>query len=205
MWSRIQLLVLDAHGVVLNAYWPRFLREVAGLTGETEADVVRRWNNCVRADAWLGHISDNELWQRLIPPQHVSHDWRAILEAGYALGPAAPHLRRWTECVPIWLLSNHRTHWLRPRLERFNLLVRFPRVLVSDRIGAVKPGREMFDFVLQQSPNPNHVLFVDDQTCNVEAARRQGISALHADPARDWITAVYNSLGVLPDGIRSSS
>ena len=190
MRPRIDLLVLDAHGVVLNAYWPRFLREVARLTHEPVEEVLRRWQDRVRTDAWLGHISDDELWRRLIPAHHDRHDWRAILETGYTCGPAAPHLRRWSECVPVWLLSNHRSDWLLPRLNRFGVLGCFEQILVSDTVGAAKPGQKAFDVLLGRDSRPQRVLFVDDQACNVEAARQLGISALHAHAKCAWVDTI---------------
>jgi FMN phosphatase YigB (HAD superfamily) len=201
MRPRIELLVLDAHGVVLNACWPRFLRELARLTHEPEEDVVRRWHERVRTDAWLGRISDDELWKRLMPTDHARHNWRAILEAGYTCGPAAPHLRRWSECVPVWLLSNHRSHWLLPRLSRFGLLGCFERILVSDTIGAAKPDQEAFDVLLGKNSHSKRVLFVDDQACYVEAARQMGIRSLHAHSDGSWVASVYNSLGASPDAM----
>jgi len=198
MRSRIDLLVLDAHGVVLNAYWPRFLREVARLTHEPVGEVLRRWHDCVRTDAWLGRISDDELWRRLIPAHHGSHDWQAILEAGYTCGPAEPHLRRWNACVPVWLLSNHRTHWLLPRLNRLGVLECFAQVLVSDTIGAAKPEQKAFDILLGPNSCSQRVLFVDDQACNVTAAHQRGISAIHAQPASGWGTAVDELLRGVP-------
>lgn len=198
MWPRIDLLVLDAHGVVLNAYWPRFLREVARLTHESAAEVLGRWHDGLRTDAWLGRISDDELWRRLIPADHAHHDWRAILEAGYTLGPAAPHLQRWRACVPIWLLSNHRTHWLLPRLKRLGVLEYFERILVSDTVGAAKPEPRAFDGLLEPDSRAQRVLFVDDQACNVTAARQRGISAIHAQPESGWVAAVNELLRAMP-------
>ncbi len=198
MRPQIDLLILDAHGVVLNAYWPRFLRQIASLSDETVSEVVCRWLDRVRRDAWLGRITDDELWRRLIPAHYESHDWQAILEAGYTCGPAVPHLRRWASYVPVWLLSNHRSHWLLPRLNRFDLLGSFERILVSDAIGAAKPESEAFTVLLRQSSHAKHVLFVDDQARNVEAARRLGIHALHAHISSEWVADVDDFIGVCP-------
>lgn len=198
MKPRIDLLVLDAHGVVLNAYWTSFLREIARRMREPADQIVSRWHGAVRADAWTGRIDDDELWRRLIPTCDGSHDWRAVLEEGYRCGPAAACLRRWGKCGPIWLLSNHRTHWLLPRLARFDLIDRFERVLVSDAIGAAKPEPAAFDAVLKHGTPPQHVLLVDDEARNVVAARRLGLRALHANPACDWIAVVDNLLSLPP-------
>jgi putative hydrolase of the HAD superfamily len=201
MRPRIDLLVLDAHGVVLNAYWPRFLHEVARLTHEPVEEVLRRWHDRVRTDAWLGRINDDELWKRLIPAHYGRRDWQAILEAGYTRGPAEPHLRRWSACVPVWLLSNHRTHWLLPRLKRFGVLEYFERILVSDTVGAAKPERNAFQVLLGQNSHAKRLLFVDDQACNVETARQLGLGSLHAQADGSWVAAVYNSLGASLDTI----
>jgi FMN phosphatase YigB (HAD superfamily) len=186
---------------VFNAFWPRFLREVARLTHKPVGEVLCRWHDHVRTDAWLGRISDDELWRRLIPAHHGSHDWQAILEAGYTCGPAEPHLRRWSACVPVWLLSNHRTHWLLPRLKRFGILKYFERILVSDTMGAAKPEQKAFEVLLGQDSHPKRLLFVDDQAQHVEAAHQLGISALHAHADVRWVASVYNSLGASPDTV----
>lgn len=194
--SRIELLVLDAHGVVLNAYWPSFLREVARRTHVQHEQIVHRWQNAVRADAWSGRIDDEELWQRLTGTQASSIDWRSILEAGYTYGPAAPHLQSWSKRVPIYLLSNHRSHWLLPRLDRFGLRGFFDRILISDSIGAVKPQAASFAPILDYAAGAGRVLFIDDQLCNVESARTAGIQALHSADADDWPNQVCYHLGL---------
>ncbi len=196
MEQEIELLVLDAHGIILNAYWPTFLHEVALHTGESHDEVNRRWHNHVRDDAWSGRINDHELWQRLTLSQAGIHDWCGILESGYTVGPAAQHLSAWSRAVPIWLLSNHRTHWLLPRLERFDLIGHFDRVLVSDKIGATKPDPSAFGEVLNRVKESNRILFVDDHRVNVAVAQRLGIQAICAEPHTPWESRVDDMLGL---------
>ena len=169
----VELLVLDVHGVVLNDRFPRFLAEVASHTGESVAEIQQRWRDDLRTSAWIGEIDDRELWQRLTRGGDAEA-FRQALEAGYQLGPAAPHLAYWSTRVPIWLLSNHRTAWLLPRLSRFGIHDHFERVLVSDAIGAVKPDARAFDMVCNRVSLPQAAVFVDDKTRNVKAARRRG-------------------------------
>lgn len=155
----------------------------------------------VRTDARLGRTSDDELWRRLIPAHHARHDWQAIREAGYTCGPAEPHLRRWADSGSVWLLSNHRTHWLLPRLMRFGVLEYFERIHLSDTIGAAKPGQEAFDQLLGPDSCVQRIPFVDNQGCNVEAASQLGISALQTRADASWVASVYNSLYASPDGV----
>lgn len=193
----IDLVVLDVHGVVLNNPFRTFLRELAHRTAQGSVSVQDRWERELRLPAWTGTIGDEELWSRLVGPRgaRTGVDWRGELESRYALGPAAPHLDRWRARVPLWLLSNHRTHWLRPRLERFGLASKFDRVLVSDALGVAKPDPRGFQALLDSQPDPQRVLFVDDQARNVRAARELGLRALHLTPDLAALAEVDRLLG----------
>jgi HAD superfamily hydrolase (TIGR01509 family) len=89
--------------------------------------------------------------------------------------------------VKLWILSNHRSPWLEPRLERFDLDRFFERVLVSDRIGHAKPDAGAFAPLLE-SRSP--LLFLDDRKRNVEAARALGIEAVHLTHDAPWLATV---------------
>jgi len=197
MEQKYDLLILDVHGIILNAYWPDFLHEVAHYLGEPYEQVNRRWREHIREDAWLGRIDDEELWQRLTYSSAGECDWRGLLEAGYALDSGAERVPAWAEAVPTWLLSNHRSHWLMPRLERFGLLDHFERVLVSDRINAVKPQAEAFQELLGHVSDPSRVLFVDDHLDNIATARRYGIDTVFAEEGTPWASRVDEMLGLL--------
>ena len=76
---------------------------------------------------------------------------------------------RWSACVPVWLLSNHRTHWLLPAFEA----VRRPGVLrTNPRLRhelARQTEQRAFEVLLGQDCHPKRILFVDDQADHVEA------------------------------------
>ncbi len=56
------------------------------------------------------------------------------------------------------------------------------RCYFSDRIGAVKPDREVFDHVLRDlGTAPSRIAFFDDTAVNVEAACRAGLTAFEVD------------------------
>lgn len=196
--TRIELVVLDVHGVVLNVYWPSFLREIARDTGQPADVVARRWHTSLRSDTWLGKITDRQLWQRLTGLERDGRDWRQVLEAGYTRGPAAPYVRRWAARVPIWLLSNHRTSWLLPRLARFDLLDCFDCILVSDALGAMKPDPAAFREIRKFASAPERVLFVDDQLVNVRSAGRLGFLTLYANDAGGWPDVIDRLLDLSP-------
>lgn len=104
---------------------------------------ARRWRACWRLPFWEGVITDAEMWEA------IAHDG------------------------PMWLLSNHRTSWLLPRLERFGVADRFERILVSDVLAAAKPSAAAFAALQGR----DDLIFYDDSQCNVDAARSFGIDA----------------------------
>jgi FMN phosphatase YigB (HAD superfamily) len=145
---------------------------------------LERWDREIRVPAWTGQLSDDDLWSALSGTSLVggvsAATWSRRLERHYAPGPAAEYLPCWSARVPIWLLSNHRSHWLLPRLERFGALDCVQRVLVSDDLRAVKPDPAAFLPVLGET-TPERVLFVDDQVKNIRIAASLGMRTVLAE------------------------
>lgn len=193
MSTPLRLLVLDGAGVLFTNPMPRFLEGVAARTGR-RLDAVLADRDRLRAAFWTGAIDEAAWWDALVGVDDPA--WRERLRDGYEPGVAASHLPRWSARVPVWLLTNHRSAWLAPRLEQTGLGAHLSRVLVSDRLGAAKPDPAAFGAVVAElGDDPDGVLFVDDKTRNVSAARTLGIPALRADPARAWIARVDARLG----------
>lgn len=169
----VDLVVLDAHGVVFNRAFPVFVRRRAIERGDEPAEVWHRWRDEHRQDFWEGRTTPAEMWAGVFPgdcPARLS----AELERMYRPGPLFRSVA--TGSDRVWLLSNHRSGWLLPRLERFGLADRFERVLISDQIGAAKPHPAAFEQVLDEM-NRSRVLLLDDSAVNVAAASRLGIDA----------------------------
>jgi FMN phosphatase YigB (HAD superfamily) len=112
----------------------------------------------------------------------------------YERGTAVPHLCRWSRQLPIWLLSNHRSHWLLPRLERFGLAEVFQRVVVSDSIGAAKPDPAAYRHLIEEVYDPASCLFVDDRARNIASAAGLGLKVVHASPDVPWISTIDDAL-----------
>jgi len=170
-----RLLVLDGQGVVFNNPFPAFLADLGVRTGVGELEISSRWSDELRLPFWTGQLGEAAMWARLAPGLSTT-DLRQNLERRYAPGPMYDLVRRSTG--RMWLLSNHRGDWLRPRLERFALTGRFERILVSDETGAAKPDPEAFDHLVNTD-----CLYIDDLASNVDVARSLGIDALHVDEA----------------------
>jgi glucose-1-phosphatase len=164
------LVVLDVHGVVFTNPFPAFIREIGERVGIGGDELFRRWRTRWRQPFWEGSISEAEMWEG-IAPELDAVELRADLETRYRRGPWFDFVR--DHDGPIWLLSNHRTDWLLPRLERFAVADRFERILVSDALGAAKPSPDAFEPLRARAD----AVFFDDSPCNVIAARALGIHA----------------------------
>ncbi len=161
-----RLVVLDVHGVVFSNPLVPYLAEIAEHYGREGSEVLEAWSTRLRRPFWLGQLGEVELWTSLFPgcdPVAVS----AELEERYEAGPLFHRLDAISD--PIWLLSNHRSEWLMPRLARFGLEGRFERVYVSDTIGFVKPEPGAFHFV-RELAGERTIRYLDDKPANVNVA-----------------------------------
>jgi HAD superfamily hydrolase (TIGR01509 family) len=165
-----EVVVLDVHGVVFNNPLPAFLAELGARSDLGVNRFKRRWRSTWRVPFWEGRLSEEEMWA-LVAPGLDPEGVRADLERRYRPGPWFEFVRRHEG--PIWLLSNHRSDWLVPRLDRFGIADRFDRVLVSDRLGAAKPSPAAFAALVEHGS----VVFFDDSQRNVDAARALGLTA----------------------------
>ncbi len=190
----VELIVLDAHGVLFNNPFSQFLDDLAIATGGTSAEMRRLWREEIHDDAWLGRIDDEQLWTRLTG-RTVDHDiCMAELRRRYQPTAVVNHIAAWSEAVPLWILSNHRANWLYERLASHKLAHWFQRILVSEELGAMKPDPRAFQPVVSAVSHPAAALFIDDQAHNVEAAAELGLQSLRADPENAWLDHVAEAL-----------
>lgn len=189
-----KLLVLDGQGVVFDAPIKRFLRLFARSNGVDCVEVASRWEHQLRYLAWTGAIDDESLWTALAGKKVSVEETMCSLSASYRPGPVAEYLGLWSQLVPIWLLSNHRSHWVLPQLDLLNLTDAFQRLLISDTTGVVKPDTSAFGQLFSGEIAAGDILFVDDQEHNVRAAERLGLETLHAFPGYEWVDAIDSIL-----------
>lgn len=63
----------------------------------------------------------------------------------------------------------------------------FDKLYLSYEIGAVKPDREIFEFVIKDGGiNPEESLFVDDGSANIKMGYNMGFSTLMTVNGEDW-------------------
>jgi 2-haloacid dehalogenase len=80
----------------------------------------------------------------------------------------------------IYALSNWSAETFPHARNRFGFLDWFDFTVISGEIGLVKPGREVFDFLLEKTGRrAEELIFIDDSMTNVIAARSLGFNAIH--------------------------
>jgi FMN phosphatase YigB (HAD superfamily) len=82
--------------------------------------------------------------------------------------------------LPVGCLSNtNPLHW-EEQFSRWTTLDALDFRFLSFEMGAVKPDQELFEKVAGLLPAPrDHVLFLDDNLINVDAANQAGFVSLH--------------------------
>jgi 2-haloacid dehalogenase len=101
--------------------------------------------------------------------------------AGYMDGTAELIRRLDARQVPLYALTNMPADPWDEMLQEFEILRRFRDVVVSGRIGLIKPGAEIYHVALEVMghPEPADVLFIDNSLPNVEAADALGFRTHH--------------------------
>ena len=109
----------------------------------------------------------------------------------------AAQLSRAARRLPLYAFTNtnpaHAAYWS----ERFSGALRhFKKIFVSSSIGLRKPDAAAFAFVIRDIGAPaNRVVFFDDSSHNVEAARTCGLKAVQVNSIAD-VAAALDELGI---------
>ena len=181
-----QMLAWAPHVADTDALWQRWLHSpaVRGFeTGRTTqaafaAEIVAEFALPVDADAFLAAFTR---WPRALFP-----------DAKPLLAELAPRFR-------LASVSNtNEIHWRRFR-DEWSLDAHFHANFPSFEVGRLKPDADYFDHVLEAlDTRAEHVLFVDDNAINVDAAARVGMTARRvAGPAA--VRAVLAELALHPE------
>lgn len=87
--------------------------------------------------------------------------------------------------VPLYALTNWSAETFPHAVRRFAFLDAFRDIVVSGRIGLIKPDRRIFDHLLARTGiDAASSVFIDDSPRNVAAAATSGLSAIQFRSAR---------------------
>lgn len=206
------VVVFDLGGVLLD--WdPRHLyRQLFDDPEEMEAFLEEvdfaEWN--ARQDAgrpWREAVED--LATRF--PEH-----RTLIEAFHARWPetvagAIPGtvevLRELHDAgVRLLALSNWSSETFALTAGRFEFLGLFEGIVISGEVGAVKPGRRIFEVLMvRHGVDPADAVFIDDSPTNIEAARQLGFRCIRFTGAPELRVALADlGLPIAPPAERGA-
>jgi glucose-1-phosphatase len=180
--ARPDVVVFDLGGVLAEFGGVARMRALSGIDDDEE--LWRRWLTCdwVRrfergqctADAFAaGVVTD---WELAVTGEAFLAEFREWLVGPL---PGAEDLVAVTKTsVPVAVLSNtNQVHWAAGAAQ-WPLLAMFDRTFLSFEVGMVKPDPEIFEHVVAAlEVDPDRVLFLDDNTLNVDQARASGLRA----------------------------
>ena len=144
---------------------------------------------CHRPQAWidfeLGRIDEAEYLKRMFSPELVEvpyapERFREEMWSGYRFLPGMESLLEKLRQggASLGVASNY-TPWFEVIRNRLELDLYFHSYHLSYRLGVRKPDEGFYRKVLQQCSVPaDQILFVDDRSENVEAARRMGMRGI---------------------------
>ncbi len=180
-------VVFDLGGVLVD--WdPRYLlrKVMPGREAEMEtllADVLNHEWNLERdtGDSWQEAMERAKAaypqWAEIL--DLYSERWAETL--GGAHEGTVALLRELKETgTPLYALSNWSAEMFPHAEATYDWLELFDGIVVSGRVGLVKPGREIFDHLVETYDlRAEDLFFIDDHEPNVVAARSYGIAAHH--------------------------
>ena len=148
----------------------KFLSTVCTLEWDAHQDAGRPLNDGIA-----------ELVARFPDETFLIEAWRdRYVEMALPIAGSIELLRELRERgVPLYALSNWGADEFEAIRDLFPFLDWFSGILISGRVGLVKPDPKFFGLLVQEHRlNPAEVAFIDDQPPNVEAAQQLGFQSI---------------------------
>jgi 2-haloacid dehalogenase len=186
MTEPVDTVIFDLGGVLIDwnprhlyrtlfddaAEMEAFLRDVCAPSWNLEQDRGRPWAQAI-AELSAAHPDKADLiaayrgrWMEMLAGP--IHGTVAILEALHAAG------------VPLYALTNWSAETYPIAEELYGFLGRFRGVVVSGRIGLVKPDAAIYAHTIDRfGVVPGRTVFIDDSAKNVAGAAASGLRAVH--------------------------
>jgi glucose-1-phosphatase len=179
-------VIFDLGGVLVEYRGVEPLKVLTGLRDEQElwrrwlsSEWVRRFERggCSPEEFARGIVTD---WALAVTPEVFLAGFRSWV---HGANPGADALVAAVRAeVPVACLSNTNSlHWF-DGASKWSFIDLLDHTFLSFQLGMVKPDREIFDHVSRQLSAPGRrLLFLDDNTVNVQAAVAVGWSAVKVD------------------------
>ncbi len=182
--SGADVVLFDLGGVLIDFGGVGPMRQLANI--DSDDALWLRWLTC----PWVrtferGHCSPEEFGTGMVEEWGLDISADAYL-AAFASWPGGPLpgalelAQEVRDLLPTGCLSNTNTlHWT-AHFSQWHLVETLDHCFLSFEMGMVKPDSEIFDEVAGAlGTDPSRIVFLDDNTLNVDAASRAGFQAAH--------------------------
>lgn len=209
--QKIQTIIFDLGGVIINLYVEKTIAGFAQLSGLSEKEVEEAY---LSADVFKqyekGLISDDEFRQKLqvqfnlkATNEEIDKAWNAML--GEIPQDGIESIKRLKQNYKCIVLSNtnaiHESAFHKILAESFpyqHLNDLFHEVYFSHDLNQRKPDQEIYQNVLSLSQTEaTEALFMDDGQINLDSASKLGIHTLQIPRNGGFITLLEKKLSVI--------
>ena len=182
--ASIEIVLFDLGGVLFEVGGVAPMRELSGI--DTDEELWARWlacrwvqgleaGRCTPDEFAAGVVAD---WELPVSPAEFLATFGSWVNDPF---PGASELVAETGAAArVGCLSNTNAYQWDSHFGQFPLVGVFEYRFVSFELGLVKPDRAIFEAVAAALPAaPDRVLFLDDNTANVDGATAFGFRARH--------------------------
>lgn len=124
--------------------------------------------------------------QPALDPAQVAACYTDHLSRSTFLMPDALEcVRRWSQCVPVYLVTNGLSDVQRSRFERSALKPYIRDIIISQEVGAQKPDPRMLEAALERAGNPDRrdvLMLGDSLTSDIRGAINAHIDSCYFNP-----------------------
>lgn len=204
-WLGVRVVGLDLMDTLLRDPFRTAMAELAELTGLPPERLSAERDPDAFHEFELGLIDEHEYGRRFFRDGSgltldLAALWRALEDRFEFLDGMEELAASLSARVPVHVMSNY-SPWYERLRTRFRLDRFVSEHHPSFLVGARKPDPAYYRTVLDRAGlSPKELLFVDDRTVNVEAARREGLPALRFTGAADLESRIGPLLDRPPRG-----
>lgn len=191
--SAITAIAFDLGNVLIRVDHGRFCRRLAQAAGVAPEEVHRAvFETSLEPDYDTGRLSSQAFYQEImsffqvdLPYSHFCAWWQDIFAPMEGMAEVVEAL---ADRYPLFLLSNTNDLHFPFVYQRFPLVRRVTRYILSYQVGSRKPEAAIYQSLVRELQGPpEQCLFVDDKPPFVQAARTHGLVAWQFTTPQDFI------------------
>lgn len=150
--------------------------------------------------ATIGKISVHEIWDGLQEKFNLTDEQKKQIQKDFYAGDRIntvlfDFFRQLHNELEIIILSNAWDNARDIYTEKYKLDQIAEKMILSAEVGLRKPDEAIFSLAIKSlhTQNPDEILFIDDETPNIESATRMGFQTIHFTDTHSFIQELTNT------------